>query len=155
MDSSLKHCPDLSLLEVGRRVTLTWSPFGLNATAVLAESADPELCGDLLRAMPFRVLQDHAVVTGESIYAWVPIVSFALVRTYERICDAPVGRLRFSQVTGNKLVIQYGETTETLLVPVLGHVVEEHLDVIKEVGRLVWKSTFETKEPLWLDVTLQ
>ncbi len=136
-----------------RKIRLSWNPPGIHAFVFLADRDNPELCDEFASILPFTALQDHAVVTGKSMYAWAPIVSFAPVRTRERICDAPVGRLRFSQSTGNKLIIQYGETTETLLAPVLGHIVEEDLDVIKEIGHLVWKSTFETKTLVWLHVS--
>jgi len=81
------------------------------------------------------------------------MISVAPIRVVERISDAPTGRLRFSQLTGNKLIVQYGETSEDLRVPVLGSVVGEDLDGIREVGRYVWKSTFQSKELIWLSVS--
>ena len=141
-------------IQDGQPIRLSWEPLGISVRATLATRENPELCGDLLRALPFTILQDHAVVTGESMYAWTPLVSTAPIRVRERICDAPVGRLRFSQSTGQKLIVQYGPTTEDLAQPVLGEIVSADADKLPEVGRRVWSSTYETKELIWLTVTL-
>ncbi|BAJ32822.1 MULTISPECIES: hypothetical protein [Kitasatospora] len=133
-------------------VRLTWQPLGVQVDAEIYADLNPQLATDVLKALPFTVLQDHAVVSGESMYAWAPLVSVAPTPVRERICDAPVGRLRFSQATGNKVIVQYGPTTETLSSPVLGKVVDSHADRLAEVGKAVWESTFSSKEPVWLTV---
>ncbi|MDJ1131257.1 hypothetical protein [Streptomyces iconiensis] len=133
-------------------ITLEWQPLGLTARAYVASDLNPRLAREFLDALPFTVLQDHAVVTGESMYAWTPLVSLAPTPVIERICDAPPGRLRYSQATGNKLVVQYGSTSETLSVPVLGNVEPEDAAVLRKVGPAVWESTFRSKEPVWLTV---
>ncbi len=138
----------------GRKIKLTWDPLGISVDAYLAVNENPELCADIIAALPFAVLQDHAVVTGESMYAWTPLISTAPIRVRERICDAPKGRIRFSQSTGQKFIVQYGPTTEDLAQPVLGEIVPEHADRLDEVGRSVWASTFDTKEQIWLKVEL-
>ncbi|MGW7825156.1 cucumopine synthase-related protein [Streptomyces puniciscabiei] len=134
------------------RVRLRWEPPGLEAVGEIATDLNEELTREFLASLPFTVLQDHAVVSGETMYAWTPLVSLASTPVTERICDAPVGRLRYSQATGNKLVVQYGPSNEPLRVPVLGQVVPEDLEVLRKVGALVWESTFRSKEPVWLTV---
>ncbi|WP_413723176.1 hypothetical protein ACL2XG_00520 [Sodalis sp. RH24] len=141
-------------IKPGRKIRLTWQPLDITVDAYLAVHENPELCQDLMAALPFTVLQDHAVVTGESMYAWCPLVSTAPIQVRERICDAPKGRLRFSQSTGQKFIVQYGPTTEDLAQPVLGEVIPEHADRLDKVGAEVWKSTFDTKTPIWLTVEL-
>ncbi|ONI83199.1 hypothetical protein ALI144C_17030 [Actinosynnema sp. ALI-1.44] len=133
-------------------IRLRWEPLGLEVDAELACDLNEQLCGDFIRSLPFTVLQDHAMVSGESMYAWAPLVSVAPTPVTERICDAPPGRLRFSQATGNKLIVQYGPTTETLSAPVLGQVVDKHVDRLPEVGKAVWESTFRSKELIWISV---
>jgi hypothetical protein len=135
-------------------VKLTWRPLGVQVVAELSYDLNEQLCEDFVKSLPFTVLQDHAVVSGESMYAWAPLVSVAPTPVRERICDAPVGRLRFSQATGNKLIVQYGPTSETLSSPVLGKVVDGHVDKLADVGKAVWESTFRTKEHIWLTVEL-
>jgi len=134
----------------GKQVRLTWQPLGISVVAVLATNENGALCDDLLAALPFAVLQDHAVVSGQSIYAWAPIVSTAPVQVRERQCDAPIGRIRYSQGTGNKIVIQYGEVTEDIETPVLGEILPQYHQQLIEVGQAALKSTFETKELIFL-----
>ncbi|GAA3228344.1 cucumopine synthase-related protein [Nonomuraea helvata] len=135
-------------------IKLTWQPLGVEVTAELAYDLNEQLCVDFVKSLPFTVLQDHAVVSGESMYAWAPLVSVAPTPVRERICDAPIGRLRFSQATGNKLIVQYGPTSETLSNAVLGKVIDDHIDRLPEVGKAVWESTFRTKEHIWLTAEL-
>ncbi|MGI4815296.1 MAG: hypothetical protein ACRYG5_14520 [Janthinobacterium lividum] len=138
----------------GQRIRISWEPLGITVHGVLASKENPELCADLIAALPFTIIQDHAVVTGESMYAWTPIVSTAPIHLRERICDAPIGRLRYSQSTGQKFIVQYGPTTEDLSQPVLGEIDAADADKLAEVGRRVWQSTFETKELIWMKVEL-
>jgi len=134
----------------GTQVRLSWQPLGISVMAVFATGENGALCDDLFAAMPFAVVQDHAVVSGQSIYAWAPVVSTAPVNIKERQCDAPVGRIRYSQGTGNKIVIQYGDVTEDIETPVLGEILPQYHPQLEEVGRAVLKSTFETKELIFL-----
>ncbi len=149
--------PDLSRrvhIRDGRKIRMTWEPLGISVDAYLAVNENPELCNDIIQALPFAIIQDHAVVSGESMYAWAPVVSTAPVHVKERQCDAPQGRIRYSQGTGNKIIVQYGDVTEDIATPVLGEIVPEHVDRLAEVGRQVLKSTFDTKELIWLKVEL-
>ncbi len=134
-------------------VKLRWEPLGIEVRAALAVDRNPELCQDLLDALPFTVLQEHAVVTGKSMFAWTPVMSTAPVPVKEQINLAPVGRLRFSQNTGQKLIVQYGPTSEDLLAPVLGQVVAEDIDKLDAVGAAAWSSNFETPREIWLTVS--
>lgn len=97
---------------------------------------------------------DHAVVCGASMYAWAPVVSTSPVHVKERQCDAPVGRIRFSQGTGQKIIVQYGEVTEDIESPVLGEVLPQYAAMIVQVGAAVLKSTMETKEIIRLTMEL-
>ncbi|MED6115461.1 hypothetical protein PIB30_090885 [Stylosanthes scabra] len=151
--ASVAASPDLSRrvhVTNGRKVRMTWQPLGISVVATLATKENPELCNDVLRELPFTIIQDHAVVSGESMYAWAPVISTAPVHVKERQCDAPVGRIRYSQATGNKIIVQYGEVTEDIETPVLGEIMPEYEDKLREVGRAVWKSTFQTKEIILL-----
>ncbi len=134
-------------------ILMRWEPLGIEVRAALAVDQNPELCRDLLDTLPFTVLQEHAVVTGKSMFAWTPAMSTAPVHVREKINEAPLGRLRFSQGTGQKLIVQYGPTTEDLLAPVLGQVVAEDVDKLDAVGAAAWTSAFEDKQEIWLTVT--
>jgi len=141
-------------IKTGQRIRISWKPLNITVHATLASNENPELCADLIAALPFTTIQDHAVVTGESMYAWSPFVSTAPIRLRERICDAPIGRLRFSQSTGQKFIVQYGPTTEDLAQPVLGEIDKADAAKLAEVGKAVWESTFESKALIWMTVEL-
>jgi len=145
--------PPPSLDGPGPFIRLRWDPLGVEVRAQLAGAKNPDLCAELLAALPFTVLQDHAVVTGKSMFAWTPLMSTAPIHAREEIRRAPIGRLRYSQGTGQKLVLQHGPTSETILAPVLGRVVAEDLHLVAAVGEAVWASTFEDKSLIWLTVT--
>jgi hypothetical protein len=138
----------------GPKVKLTWQPLNITVIAFLAGNENPEIVNDFLKVLPFTVMQDHGVVSGEIIFAWAPLVTTAQPRVLERLCDAPVGRLNFSHVTGQKVIINYGGVTEDLSLPVLGEILPEYKDQLVEVGRRVLRSTFETKEDITLTMEL-
>nr|CAB65900.1 cucumopine synthase [Rhizobium rhizogenes] len=133
-----------------KRYGLPGSRWASASLPISRRTENPELCNDLIQALPFTVVQDHAVVSGESMYAWAPVVSTAKVNVKERQCDAPVGRIRYSQGTGNKVIVQYGEVTEDIATPVLGEILPEYADDIYKVGRAVLEATFLTKELFFL-----
>nr|WP_321980918.1 hypothetical protein [uncultured Cohaesibacter sp.] len=133
-------------------IRMTWEPLGITAVAELATRQNPELCADLLSTIPFRVTQEHAVVTGKSMYAWTPAMSVAPVGWREMIREAPFGRMRYSQNTGQKLIIQYGPTTEDLYAPVLGQILPEYLDGLHTLAEKVWDANYNSKELIWLTV---
>jgi hypothetical protein len=137
---------------MGRRIDISWDPLDISVVAELADEVNPELCDDIWKNLPFTVLQSHPTVSGESVYAWAPMVSTAPVRHWEPINQAPAGRLRYSQATGNKLTVQYGKGLEPLSQPVVGTVQPEYLHLLPIMGRAVWESTFWTKQLIWLTV---
>jgi hypothetical protein len=138
----------------GPRIEITWEPLGIRAEAVLATSLNPELVEEFVSALPFTILQEHALVSGESMFAWTPLVSTAPVRHTELISDAPIGRLRFSQNSGQKFIVQYGTTTENLAAPVLGQIIPEHRAGLAAVGEAAWSNTLDRREDIWVSVRL-
>lgn len=135
------------------RIRLRWDPLGIEVRAFLAVDLNTQLCADLLAALPFTCLQSHPMVSGESIFAWTPLTTTAPTPYKEEIRSAPVGRMRFSTRTGQKLIVQYGMTTEDIFAPVIGSVLEEDRHLLPIVGKAVWESTYASKVPMWLTVT--
>jgi hypothetical protein len=133
-------------------IRMRWEPLGIEVRAWLAVNDNAQLCRDLLSALPFTTMQTHPMVTGESLFAWAPIVSTAPAPLKEEIRRAPIGRLRYSTRTGQKLIVQYGTTSEDIMAPVLGAVLPEDCNKLPALGRAVWESVYQTKEPVWLTV---
>ncbi|CAL9735043.1 hypothetical protein MOSE0_G05688 [Monosporozyma servazzii] len=164
--------PDLSrrvYIQGGRKITLTWTVATLdgppsvlgNAEAYLAVNENPDLCQDFIGYLEsngsFKTLYDHAAVSGQSTYAWCPLVSTANVQVKERQCDAPIGRIRYSQGTGDKMIIQYGAVTEDIETPVLGEIPEHCHKTLKMVGEIALLNTFASrseKKEIWITVAL-
>lgn len=129
-----------------RKIKLTWPELGFSAKMVLEDDQNKELCDDLWDNLPFQSVQEHGMVSGKIIYTWVPTVSFSPVRFSELHSEAPVGRVFYSQGTGNKVIINYGYVSEDCLAPVLGMIEEEFHDDIKEIGKIIWDNYFHEKE---------
>ena len=138
---------------MGRKIDIRWPELDITVVAELSDETNPELCEEFWQHLPFKVLQAHPVVSGESVYAWTPIVSTAAVRHRERIIDCPVGRLRYSQATGNKFSVQYGKGLEPLAQPVLGMVLPEHHAKLPVVGKAIWENVFWRKELYFVEVS--
>ncbi len=138
---------------MGRLIDIRWPELDVTVVAELADERNPEMCEEFWQDLPFKVLQAHPVVSGESLYAWTPTISTAPVKLRERLIDCPVGRLRYSQATGNKFSVQYGKSTETLAQPVLGMVLPEHHETLRRVGRAIWNNVFFEKELMFVEVS--
>lgn len=138
---------------MGRLIDIKWPELDIAVVAELADEQNPEMCEEFWRDLPFKVMQAHPVVSGQSLYAWTPTISTAPVRLRERIVDCPVGRLRYSQATGNKFSIQYGRGQETLAQPVLGMVLPEYHHVLPIVGKAIWNNLFFAKEQIFVEVS--
>lgn len=138
---------------MNRRILLEWPDLGLSAKATLADDLNPELCNDLWNALPIHSIMNNAVVTDGSMYCWVPMLSFAPVRVKERIDKAPVGRLRYSQNTGQKVIVQYAGCNEDIMGAVLGQIDPEDIETICQVGRSARESIFMTKQELHVHIT--
>lgn len=138
---------------MNRKILLEWPELGLSATAELADDRNRELCDDLWKALPVYSIMNNAVITDGSMYCWLPLLSFAPIHYKERIDKAPIGRLRYSQATGNKLIVQYSECYEDVKGTVLGKVVPEDISVIKKIGEKARESIFMSKEELHIRVS--
>jgi len=130
------------------KISVTWPELDVAVTATLADDANPQLCDEFVRHLPFGIIQSHPVVSGSSVTMWLPYLSKAPTPTKESIVDAPIGRVRLSQATGSKISIQYGKGLEPARQAVLGQVDDEHLDVLPQVGHEVWENLFWRKQQL-------
>ncbi|KAA3505423.1 DUF3830 family protein [Agrobacterium vitis] len=137
---------------MGRLVEIAWPELDIVVVAELADEENPELCEEFWQDLPFKVMQAHPVVSGESLYAWTPTISTAPVRLRRRIVDCAIGDLRYSQATGNKFSIQYGKGLEPLAQPVLGKVLEEYHHLLPVVGKAIWNNLFFVKEKIFVEV---
>jgi hypothetical protein len=132
---------------VSKIVRIEWPDLGIRASATLLEEKNPELCDVFWGHLPFVSMQEHAVVSGQGIYCWAPIVTTAPVRYTERLTEMPPGRLTYIQATGNKIGLEYGPITEPLdhCTPI-GQILQDDLPKLEVVGKAVWDSAFYSKK---------
>jgi hypothetical protein len=138
---------------MNHRILFTWPDLGITARATLADDKNPDLCREVWDSLPLEGLQNHAVVTGGSMYTWVPMLSFAPIQVTQRIDQGRPGDLRYSKNTGQKIAIQYGECNEDIYSPVLGGIDPEDVPKIQQVGRAAWEALFFTKRPIRVRIT--
>jgi hypothetical protein len=129
-----------------RRMKMEWPQLKMSIEAILEDGLNPELCEEIWKELPFECIQEHGVVTGKIIYCWTPAVSQAPVKALEKHTDAAVGRVSYSQGTGNKIIIKYGECTEDIGAPVLARIDPKDIETLKTVGKIIWDSVYISKD---------
>jgi len=134
---------------MGRLVDISWPELEISVVAELADEQNPELCEEFWQNCPSRSCRrtqwSRASRSTPGRQSSPPPV-----RHRERIIDCPIGRMRYSQATGNKFSIQYGKGLEPLAQPVLGTVLDEYLDLLPKVGRRSGRTSSGAKSrSLW------
>lgn len=127
---------------------MSWPELGASATFALEDEQNPELCGSFWAALPFECLQEHGMVTGDIIYCWTPLVNLDPVHFSQLHTASPIGRVSYSQGTGNKVIVKYGPCSEDLAAPCLGMVGERDHAVLRNVGEAIWHNTMAPKDLL-------
>ena len=128
-----------------RKMLMEFPDFKMKMTIELDE-ANKELVDEVWNALPFTSVQEHGMVSGEMIYCWVPVLSEAKIVNKQLHTESPLGRVSYSQGTGNKIIVKYGECNEDLYAPVLGLIDEKNMPELKKVGREVWFNYFNDKK---------
>jgi len=128
------------------KMIVRWPGLHAKVSVQLAADLNADLVREVWGNLPFTCVQDHGVVTGKIMYCWVPLVSIAPVERLDKHTEAPIGRVSYSQGTGNKIIIKYGECTEDIGAPVLGIVAKEDLATLDQVGKQAWESSYLTKD---------
>lgn len=138
---------------MNRKILIEWPELELSAHATLADDKNPELCDEFWNMLPFDGIINNAVITDGSMYCWVPMLSFAPIREKERIDLAPIGRLRYSQNTGNKMIIQYDACNEDVMGAILGQIDEADIETVKKVGVTAKNAIFMSKTEVHVHVS--
>lgn len=138
---------------MNKRIFIEWPELGLSAHATLANDKNPELCDEFWQKLPFDSIMNNAVITDGSMYCWIPMLSFAPIREKERIDLAPVGRLRYSQNTGNKMIVQYDACNEDVMGAILGQIDDDDIETVKKVGLAAKNAIFMSKTEIHVHVS--
>lgn len=133
-------------------IEMSFSPIKITIRAKLSENLNRELCKILWNSLPYRSIQCHALVAGEQLYHYTPIIEAISyqAQTKENKTKQPVGRINMSSL--QLMSIKYGLITEYLKSVPVAQVVEEDLDKLKKAGEIVWESVYKTKELIMVTV---
>lgn len=127
-----------------RKIAVSFPDFDTNMVIEL-EERNRELCDEVWAALPFSYVQEHSMVSGQSMYGWVPVISTAKVPYKIRRDQSPIGFVGFNQGTGNKISMKYGPLTEPLYANCLGYIPEQYHKKLREIGEAVWQNYFLDK----------
>lgn len=112
---------------------------------------NPVVLGLVRNALPLKSVLGHVVVAGETFWMPTRIISLRSGNMVNR----EVGSV-YLHSAGTTICVCYGQITETAKVNTFGRVLEEDLDNLKAVGRLIYQQTVENEEKaiLRIDVSL-
>lgn len=134
-----------------RQIEIEWlyaapAPGRKKVVATLEEAKNPTLCDLLWARLPYRSIQHHALISGQHLYHYNPIVEsfFAEANAKESRSGSPDGTVFLSYL--QHLSIKYGFLTEDLPAAPVARVLPECIADLKEVGKLCWNSTFKNKD---------
>jgi hypothetical protein len=119
---------------------IEWPDFNIKVEAKLEDVRNADLINEIWDNLPMTCVQEHAMVTGKSMYCWAPMVSIADIPFQMRIKDTPPGVVSYSQKTGNKLIVRYGKVTEDLMTPIVGFIDPAEVPQLEKVGEAVWNN---------------
>lgn len=131
-----------------KTMLIEWPELNIEVEAELEDVRNADLIKEIWDNLPMTSIQEHAMVTGKSMYCWAPMISFAEIPFQMMIKETPPGVVSYSQKTGNKLIVRYGKVTEDLMTPIVGFIKKDQVPKLEEVGNAVWSSYSEDKKPI-------
>ena len=134
-----------------RQIEIEWLPLGISVTADLDDgpgARNPTLVDLLWAKLPYRSLQNHALVSGNHLYHLVPHPELIYTEpsTREDRTLSPDGTVFLSQL--QHVGIKYGPLTEYLSASAIGAVQATDLADLRDVGRACWEAAYRTKQVL-------
>ncbi|MBI1982325.1 MAG: hypothetical protein HYS68_01955 [Candidatus Levybacteria bacterium] len=140
---------------MNKYIVLRFYPVGITIKARLLYKLNPGLCEILTKALPYKSVQCHALVAGQQLYHYTPIVEAITYKaeTKEDKTKQPIGRINMSSL--ELLSIKYGVITEYLTSVPVAQVVDEDIEKLKKIGSLAWESVYKTKKIINVSVSLE
>lgn len=144
------------------RFKMRWPQFGLSVRCASC-GKNEEALALFLANMPIKAMQGHEMVGGwmlrdrsvrlEKQFFDIPADQMAT----ETMAEAPVGRvsLLFPQGNTTELLVKYGECRDSRSYVPIAEVFAPDMEILREVGRLQWKSATRTKEIVVVEFTAE
>ncbi|PYH93095.1 cucumopine synthase [Aspergillus ellipticus CBS 707.79] len=124
-----------------RKIKVKWPQLDITITALMKENVNQRLINLLFEHLPYRSLQNHALVSGDHLYHLVP--SEGLIVMPDRTTEAD-GTVFLSGL--QHLAIKYGPLSEYLPAAPCGNIIPEDVKKFKIAGSQVWAACTKTKQ---------
>ncbi len=122
-----------------RMMRMVWPALDTAVNVDMHWDIAPTLCGLIWEQMPFRSVQEHALITGCMLFASTRISTLVRENSTTFI-DMPPGACYFA--TGSQNVgLVYGDVSEPEGQSVWGRVEQADWPTLEKVGRAVWANT--------------
>jgi hypothetical protein len=136
-----------------RQIEIEWPGINRKVTADLLETKNPNLVDLLWENLPYNSIQSHALVSGDHLYHVAPIwkLVWEQAKFKEDRTKCPDGTVFLSQL--QHMAVKYGHLTEYIPAAVVGHVIPEHVPILKQAGSEIWQAAYRTKQVIEVRVT--
>ncbi|KAF2093315.1 cucumopine synthase [Rhizodiscina lignyota] len=134
-------------ITASHRINVKWPQLGITVRAEMDVNTNPRLVNLLFENLPYRSLQNHALVSGDHLYHLVPTEKLIYTQADFKVPDRttePNGTVFLSGL--QHLAIKYGPLTEYLPAAPCGYVIPEDMPALCEAGQGIWKACNETKQ---------
>lgn len=120
-------------------ILMQWPELEREVRVKLLDDINPVLCNQLYSQLPLTSIQSHAVVCGAQMYFPFAVSSVPDEARFEDMAVQPVGRMNI-EPKFHYLSVNYGPNHEAVPALAVAQVLYEDLDILKEVGLLVWNN---------------
>jgi hypothetical protein len=116
-----------------------WPQLGVEVLADLLDDLNPQLTGDLRRALPLASIQAHAMVAGQQIYFPTRLALADAERSHtEPMNEQPPGRINF-EPNFQYIALNYGPMNEPVPAWPIGQVREQDLPKLPGLGQEIYR----------------
>lgn len=125
------------------RVVVEWPQLECKVRVQLDPARNRVLTDLFLKHLPYTVVQNHALVSGDHLYHTCPIIELVHAKADYVEPDrtiTPNGTVFLSHLV--HFGMKYGELTEYLPAAPVGKVIDEDLAIVKEVGAALWEVAY-------------
>ncbi len=127
-------------------IALEWPDLGISVIARNTHQ-NPKYFDMLAGILPLEAVQNHAVVSGDLMYFWEPILTTEEPEMKVTYREMEEGVVSFSPDI-NLVCIKYGPVSETMPTAPIAKVRKEDMDKLKQVGDITWNAITCTKKLL-------
>lgn len=127
-------------------IVIEWPDLGISVVA-RHTSENPKYFDMLSKILPLESIQNHAVVSGDLMYFWEPVLTTEEPEKKVTYKEMEEGMVSFSPDI-NLVCIKYGPVSETMPTAPVAKVRKEDMDKLKQVGDATWNAICYTKKLL-------